>query len=76
MDQRRFLDILENRGQAQNPVLMRCAAAFKGRVYMGEANPRGFCPAERIRAAIGAIAAQIDDGADAMMAGGPPKLPG
>jgi hypothetical protein len=43
---------------------------------MRKAKARCFCPAERIGAAIGAIAAQIDDGADAMMAGGPPKLPG
>jgi hypothetical protein len=76
MNQRRFLHILENRCQAQDAVLMRRAAAFKGRVYMGQAKARSLCPAERICAAIGAIAAQIDHGADAMMPRGQPYLPG
>jgi hypothetical protein len=44
--------------------------------YVGQAKARGLCPAERIGTAIGAIAAQIDHGADAMMPRGQPYLPG
>ena len=66
MNQRRFFHILENLGKPQDAVLMWCAAAFERRINMGQAKPRRFGSAERIGAAIGAIAAQIDDGADAM----------
>jgi len=55
---------------------MRRATAFERCVYMGQAKPRRFCPAERIGAAIGAVAAQIDDGADAMMPRCLANLPG
>ena len=43
---------------------------------MGQAKPRRFGPAERIGAAIGAVAAQIDDGANAMMPRRLTHLPG
>ena len=76
MDQRRFFHILENPCQTQDTVLMRGAAAFKRRVYMRQAKPRGFGPAERIRTAIGAVAAQIDDGSDAMLPRCLAHLPG
>ena len=76
MDQRWFLDFLENPSQAQDTVLMRRAAAFKRRVYMGQAKPRGFGPAECIGAAIGAMAAQIDEGSDTVMPRRPAQLPG
>ena len=76
MDQRRFFHILENPRQSQNTILMRGAAAFKWRVYMRQAKPRGFGPAERIGPAIGAVAPQIDDGADTMMPRCLAHLPG
>jgi hypothetical protein len=75
MDQRWFLDFLENPSQAQDTVLMRRAAAFKRRIYMGKTKPRGFCPAECIGAALGAIAAQINQGADTMAPRRPAQLP-
>jgi hypothetical protein len=43
---------------------------------MGKTKPRGFCPAECIGAAIGAIAAQINQGADTMAPHCQPQLPG
>jgi hypothetical protein len=76
VDQRWFLNFLENPGQAQDTVLMRRAATFKRCVYMGKTKPRGFGPAECIGAAIGAMAAQIDEGADAMAPRRPAQLPG
>jgi hypothetical protein len=76
MDERWFLNFLENPSQAQDTVLMRRAAAFKRRIYMGKTKPCGFCPAERIGAAIGAIAAQINQGADTMAPRCQPQLPG
>jgi hypothetical protein len=76
MNQRWFLDFLENPGQAQDTVLMRRAAAFKRRVYMGKTKPRGFSPAECIGTAIGAMAAQIDEGSDTVTPRRPAQLPG
>lgn len=76
MDQRWFINFLENAGQAQNTVLMRRAAAFKWRVYMDQAKPRGLCPAKCIGPAIGTVTTQIDDGANAMAPRRPAQLPG
>jgi len=55
---------------------MRCATAFEWCVYMRQAKPRRFGPAECVGAAIGAVAAQIDDGADAMTPRCEAYLPG
>ena len=43
---------------------------------MGKTKPRGFSPAECIGAAIGAMAAQIDEGSDTVMPHRPAQLPG
>jgi hypothetical protein len=43
---------------------------------MGKTKPRGFSPAECIGAAIGAMAAQIDEGSDTVMPRRPAQLPG
>ena len=51
------------------------AAAFKRRIYMGQAKACGFGPAECIGAAIGAMAAQIDKCTDAMAPRRPAQLP-
>ena len=76
MDQGWFVHILENPRKPQDTVLMWCTTAFERCVYMRQAKPCRFGPAERIGAAIGAVAAQIDDGADAMTPRCQAHLPG
>ena len=66
MDQSWFCHVLENPCKPLDTILMWCTTAFERCVYMREAKTRRFSPAERIGAAIGAVAPQIDDGADAV----------
>ena len=76
VDQRRFGHGAVDLRQAQDAVAVRRAAALEGRVHMDQAERGRFRAAQPVGAAIGALAAEVDDGAEAEAAGGVAELPG